>query len=88
MLAGARRPREGIFPTVGALSARSPVSCRQLRHFFWRNHLALRHDGFPMTYGAATSIVVVLIWVYYSAQLVLFGAEFTRVYAGRYGSER
>ena len=31
------------------------------------------------TYGAAASIVVVLIWVYYSAQLVLMGAEFTNV---------
>jgi membrane protein len=30
----------------------------------------------------------VLIWVYYSAQLVLLGAEFTRVYACRYGSRR
>jgi membrane protein len=38
------------------------------------------------TYGAAASIVVVLIWVYYSAQLVLFGAEFTSVFAQKYGS--
>jgi membrane protein len=36
--------------------------------------------------GAAASIIVVLIWVYYSAQLVLMGAEFTNVYARRYGS--
>jgi membrane protein len=43
-------------------------------------------QGLESTYGAAASIVVVLIWVYYSAQLVLFGAEFTRVYAERYGS--
>jgi membrane protein len=35
------------------------------------------------TYGAATSLVMLLIWVYYSAQIVLFGAEFTHVYAGR-----
>jgi membrane protein len=45
-------------------------------------------QGLESTYGAAASIVVVLIWVYYSAQLVLFGAEFTRVYAERYGSAR
>ena len=32
--------------------------------------------------------MLVLIWVYYSAQLVLFGAEFTAVYAQRYGSRR
>jgi membrane protein len=31
---------------------------------------------------------VVLIWVYYSAQLVLMGAEFTSVYASRYGSRK
>jgi membrane protein len=43
-------------------------------------------QGLESTYGAAASIVVVLIWVYYSAQIVLFGAEFTRVYAERYGS--
>jgi ElaB/YqjD/DUF883 family membrane-anchored ribosome-binding protein len=35
------------------------------------------------TYGAAASVVVLLIWVYYSSQLVLMGAEFTRVYAKR-----
>lgn len=38
-------------------------------------------QGFESTYGAAASIVVVLIWVYYAAQIVLFGAEITHVYA-------
>ncbi|HXW01096.1 MAG TPA: YihY/virulence factor BrkB family protein [Anaerolineae bacterium] len=37
-------------------------------------------------YGAAGSLVVLLLWVYYSAQILLFGAEFTQVYAKRYGS--
>jgi len=37
-------------------------------------------------YGAAGSLVVILLWVYYSAQIFLFGAEFTQVYARRYGS--
>jgi membrane protein len=36
------------------------------------------------TYGAATSLVVLLIWVYYSSQIVLLGAEFTHVYAVMY----
>ena len=38
-------------------------------------------QGLESTYGAAASIVVVLVWVYYSAQIVLFGAEFTAVRA-------
>lgn len=38
------------------------------------------------TFGAAGSLAVLLVWVYYSSQIVLFGAEFTRVYANRYGS--
>jgi len=38
-------------------------------------------------YGAAGTIMVVLFWFYYSAQMFLFGAEFTAVYATRYGSE-
>jgi membrane protein len=37
-------------------------------------------------YGAAGSLVVVLVWIYYSAQILLFGAEFTRVYALKRGS--
>jgi len=35
------------------------------------------------TYGAAGSFVIILLWIYYSAQLFFFGAEFTRVYAVR-----
>jgi Virulence factor BrkB len=45
-------------------------------------------QGLESTFGAAASIIVVLIWVYYSAQLVLMGAEFTCVYAHRYGSRK
>ena len=37
-------------------------------------------------YGAAGSLVIILVWVYYSAQILLFGAEFTAVYADEYGS--
>jgi membrane protein len=37
-------------------------------------------------YGAAGSLVVVLVWVYYSAQILFFGAELTQVYANQYGS--
>jgi membrane protein len=38
------------------------------------------------TFGAAGSMAILLIWVYYSAQILFFGAEFTQVYANRYGS--
>lgn len=43
-------------------------------------------QGLESTYGAAASFVVLLIWVYYSAQIVLFGAELTHVYAKRRNS--
>lgn len=43
-------------------------------------------SGIATTYGAAGSPVVLLVWVYYSAQLVLFGAEFTQVWARARGS--
>jgi membrane protein len=47
--------------------------------------LYIGKQGLESTYGAAASIVVVLIWVYYSAQIVLFGAEFTNVHAKQHG---
>ncbi|HRV94735.1 MAG TPA: YihY/virulence factor BrkB family protein [Anaerolineae bacterium] len=43
-------------------------------------------QSFDSTYGAAGSLLVLLLWVYYSAQIFLFGAEFTQVYAKKYGS--
>jgi membrane protein len=49
--------------------------------------LYLGNNSFGSTYGAAGSLVVVLAWVYYSAQILFFGAEFTQVYARRYGSK-
>jgi membrane protein len=45
-------------------------------------------QGLESTYGAAASIVILLIWVYYSAQIVLFGAELTPAYAAENGSRR
>lgn len=42
--------------------------------------------SFGSTYGAAGSLVIVLVWVYYSAQIFFFGAEFTQLYAEGYGS--
>ena len=39
-------------------------------------------------YGAAGSVVIVLVWTYHSAQTFLLGAEFTRVYAQTHGSHQ
>ena len=43
--------------------------------------LYLRYSTTAVVYGAAGSLVVLLIWIYYSAQIVYFGAEFTKAYA-------
>ncbi|NJL02928.1 MAG: hypothetical protein HC910_21045 [Spirulinaceae cyanobacterium SM2_1_0] len=48
--------------------------------------LYLGNSGFGSTYGAAGSVIVLLIWTFYSAQILFFGAELTQVYALRYGS--
>jgi membrane protein len=45
-------------------------------------------SGIASGFGAAASLVVVLVWVYYSAQIFLLGAEFTRAYAHTFGSRR
>jgi membrane protein len=45
-------------------------------------------SGIASGFGAAASLVAVLVWVYYSAQIFLFGAEFTWAYAHRFGSRR
>lgn len=49
--------------------------------------LYLGNSSVGSAYGAAGSLAVVLIWVYYSAQILFLGAEFTQVYANRYGSK-
>ena len=40
------------------------------------------------SYGAAGGLIVLLLWIYYSAQIFLFGAEFTKIYANAHGSRR
>jgi membrane protein len=46
----------------------------------------LGNGSFGSAYGAAGSLIVVLAWINYAAQIIFFGAEFTQVYASRYGS--
>lgn len=43
--------------------------------------------SFGSTYGAAASIVILILWVYYSGQIFFLGAEFTRTFANCYGSQ-
>ena len=49
--------------------------------------LYLSTAGVGSTYGAAGSLVALVVWVYYSAQIFFFGAIFTKVYAERCGSQ-
>jgi len=45
----------------------------------------LSHSSIGATYGAAASIILVLLWVYYTSIILFFGAEFTKVYTLNYG---
>jgi len=51
----------------------------------WVLGLYLSFETLSSAYGAAGSLVVLLIWIFYSAQIFFFGAEFTQVYARRAG---
>ncbi|HUF38694.1 MAG TPA: YihY/virulence factor BrkB family protein [Anaerolineales bacterium] len=48
--------------------------------------LYLGNSAVGSAFGAAGSLALILLWVYYSAQILFFGAEFTQVYANKYGS--
>ena len=48
--------------------------------------LYLGYSAEGAAYGAAGSMVILMLWIYYSAQIFLMGAEFTQVYAERFGS--
>jgi len=50
--------------------------------------LYLGRSGISSRFGSAGSLVVVLLWVYYSAQVFLFGAEFTWAYSHKFGSRK
>ena len=43
----------------------------------------LGRSNIATTYGAAASVITLMLWVYYSAQILLFGAEFVKAYADR-----
>ncbi|HEY9827303.1 MAG TPA: YhjD/YihY/BrkB family envelope integrity protein [Stenomitos sp.] len=52
----------------------------------WALGYYLGHSSFGSAFGAAGSLVFIVAWVFYSAQILFFGAEFTQVYATEYGS--
>jgi uncharacterized BrkB/YihY/UPF0761 family membrane protein len=73
------------------MERRGPWSRDHLPAFHGRQgvyRLYFAHASFGATYSAAGSPIVVLLWVYYSAQLFFWGAEFTKVYAKTLGSQR
>lgn len=47
----------------------------------------LSHVATSSPYGAASSLVLILLWVYYAAQILFFGAQFTQVYGTKYGTK-
>lgn len=54
----------------------------------WLIGVYIGRSGITSGFGAAASLVAVLVWVFYSAQIFLLGAEFTCAYAHRFGSRR
>ncbi|MEY2563973.1 MAG: rane protein [Verrucomicrobiota bacterium] len=51
----------------------------------WALGLYLGSGSASSAYGAASSLITLLLWIYYSSQILLFGAEFTQVYANQAG---
>jgi len=52
----------------------------------WALGIYLGSGTAASAYGAASSLITMLLWIYYSSQILLFGAEFTQVYASRCGA--
>jgi membrane protein len=53
----------------------------------WALGIYLGSGTAASAYGAASSLITLLLWIYYSSQILLFGAEFTQVYAKKFGAE-
>lgn len=49
--------------------------------------LYLGNSSFASSYGAAGSVIILLVWVFYSAQILFYGAELTQVYSRNFGSQ-
>lgn len=66
------------------------ASCTSILFLAGRTVIGLYIDttGVGSSYGAAGALVVLLLWVYYSAQIFLYGAELTSLFAERFGSRK
>jgi len=81
-----------VAPYIEAIAA--PPKSSPIAHFpamnsvagKWAIGLYLGGAAMASMYGAASSLMAVLVWVYYSALIFFLGAEFTYVYAHEYGS--
>ena len=89
----------GVFAAIFKLMPSTPVSWRDVwpgaaltALLFTLGKFAIGlyigKSSVASSFGAFASLVIVMVWVYYSAQIFLFGAELTSVYAHRYGSRR
>ena len=95
---GRARPRWGRSPRVGGAAtllpiARPKATMRLNEQSRGRDHESSDEGGqtrkqheVASSFGAAGALIVLLLWVYYSAQIFLLGAEFTKVYANWHGS--
>lgn len=53
----------------------------------WAINYYLSHSATLSIYGAAGAVVLIVLWIYYSSAILYFGAEFTKVYANKYGNK-
>ncbi len=53
----------------------------------WAINYYLSHSASISVYGAAGAVVLIILWIYYSSAILYFGAEFTKVYANKYGDK-
>jgi membrane protein len=68
---------------VGAMSTSILFQAGQALIAFYLSRIV-----YANVYGAAAGVIVLLIWIYYAAQIFLLGAEFTKVWATHFGSQR
>ena len=96
---GLRAPEDGLRHSRGSAILNVAAECRNCLADVWIGALTtavlfsvgqiaiglyLTRSAIASAYGAAGALVVLLLWLYYSAQIFLLGTEFTQVYANRH----